>query len=565
MSKRILIVGGVAGGASAAARARRLDESAEIIMFERGPNVSFSNCCLPFFLSRTVEEASDLVLMDPVQFKSQYNIDARVCHEVTAINRKKKTITVKDLTTGKKSEEAYDTLVLSPGASPVRPKAIAGVDRENVFTIRNVVDIAALDTYLHENKIKDVAVIGGGFIGIEAAENLKHGGYNVTLIEALDQVMAPFDYDMAQILHRELHDQGVKLMLGNGVKAITASEVKLDNGAKVKAKAVVLAIGVRPETELAVKAGLEIGETGGIKVDQNYRTSDPDIYAVGDAIETFNQLTHKKTRLTLAGPAQRQARAAADDMYGIPHNNKGVVGSSCVRVFGLNAACTGLNEKACKAAGIPYDFVYIIPGDKVGLMPGAKPMHFKLIFEYPTGKVLGAQAIGQGSADKRIDVIATLIQMGGTLEDLKELELCYSPAYSTAKDVVNHAALVALNILYGRFRQVPVTKVRELVESKACIIDVREPGEFKAGHLKGAKNVPLSQLRERMKDIPKNKPVYLHCRSSQRSYNALLALQANGYTNVFNISGSYLGICNYEYFRDQTEGREMIMTAYNFN
>lgn len=565
MKKRILIVGGVAGGASVAARARRIDENAEVIMFERGPNVSFSNCCLPFYLSRTVAHSTDLVLMDPKQFKNQYNIDARVGYEVTAINRKKKTITVRNLKTGKSTEEAYDKLFLSPGAAPLKPKSITGVNGKNVFTIRNVVDIAALDDYIKKNKVQDVAVIGGGFIGVEAAENLRHSGLNVTLIEALNQIMVPFDDDMAQILHREMYDQGVNLMLGSGVKSISAKEVTLENGKKVKAQAVVLAIGVRPETDLAVKAGLELGETGAIKVDHNYMTSDPDIYAVGDAIEVYNQLTHKPARLTMAGPAQRQARAAADHMYGIPHNHKGVVGSSCIRIFDLNAACTGLNEKACKAAGINYDFVYVIPGDKVGLMPGSNPMHFKMLFEYPTGKILGAQAIGKGTADKRIDVIATLIQMGGTLEDLKELELCYSPAYSTAKDVVNHAALVALNLLYGRFKQVPVSSVRDLVKKKAFIVDVREPGEFALGHLKGAKNIPLSEFRGRMKEIPKNKPVYLHCRSSQRSYNALLALQAAGYDQVYNISGSYLGICNYEYFHDQTSKRERIMTEYNFN
>ncbi len=565
MGKRILIVGGVAGGASVAARARRLDESAEVIMFERGPNVSFSNCCLPFFLSRTIETSEDLVLMDPAQFKNQYNIKAKTGFDVVAINRKKKTITVKNLATGKKTDEAYDKLFLSPGAAPVRPKAINGVNRKNVFTIRNVVDIAALDAYIQKHKVKDIAVIGGGFIGIEAAENLCHAGYNVTLIEAMDQIMAPFDEDMAQILHKEMHDHGVKLLLGNGVKSISASEVTLADGKAVPAQVVVLAIGVRPETELAAKAGLALGETGAIKVDHNYQTSDPDIYAVGDAIEVYNQLTHKPARLTMAGPAQRQARAAADHMYGIPHNNKGVVGSSCIRIFDMNAACTGLNERACKAAGINYDFVYVIPGDKVGLMPESNPLHFKLIFEYPTGKILGAQAIGKGTAEKRVDVIATLIQMGGTLEDLKELELCYSPAYSTAKDVVNHAALVGLNLLYGRFKQVPVSEVRNLVSSKAIIIDVREEDEFALGHLKNAKNIPLSQLRKRMNEIPKNKPVYLHCRSSQRSYNAVLALQGNGYDQVYNISGSYLGICNYEYFRDQTTRRRKIVTEYNFN
>jgi rhodanese-related sulfurtransferase len=339
----------------------------------------------------------------------------------------------------------------------------------------------------------------------------------------------------------------------------------LQSGKKVAAKAVIMAIGVRPETKLAKDAGLEIGITGGIKVDHNYLTNDKDIYAVGDAAEVYNQLTHKPSLLALAGPAQKQARAAADHMYNIPHNNKGVIGSSVINIFDLRAASTGLNEKTAKAAGISYDFVYIIPGDKVGLMPNSNPMHFKLIYEYPTGKILGAQAIGKGNVDKRIDIIAAMISMGGTLEDLKELELCYAPLFGTAKDVVNFAALVGLNLLYGRFRQVPVTKVRELVESGAFIVDVREKNEFVKGHLINAVNIPLSEIRDRLDEIPKDKPVYLHCRSGQRSYNAVMALQNLGYDNVFNISGSFLGICCYEYYQDQVTGREKIVTEYNFN
>jgi rhodanese-related sulfurtransferase len=376
--------------------------------------------------------------------------------------------------------------------------------------------------------------------------------------------MNPFDYDMAQILHKEMMDKGINLILSDGVQKINEDSVELQSGKKVAAKVVVMAIGVSPETSLAKDAGLEIGETGGIKVDHNYLTNDKNIYAVGDAIEVYNRLTHKKTRLALAGPAQRQARAAADHMYNIPHRNNGVIGSSVVQVFDLGAASTGLNEKAAKAAGISYDFVYLIPGDKVGLMPESNPMHFKLIYEYPTGKILGAQAIGKGNVDKRIDVIATMITMGGTLEDLKELELCYAPLFGTAKDVVNHAALVALNILNGQFRQVPVTKVRELVENNAFIVDVREKDEYVEGHLKNAVNIPLSEIRGRLGEIPKDKPVYLHCRSSQRSYNAVMALQNIGYNNIINISGSYLGICCYEYFQDQVTGREKIVTEYNF-
>ncbi len=565
MPKRILVVGGVAGGASAAARARRLDESAEIIVFEKGPHASFSNCSLPFYLSGIVEDVDSLVLMNPEKFKKQYNLEVRVNSEVVKINRDRKTITVKDLNTGEEYEEAYDKLILSPGASPIKPRSIEGIDNPNVFTIRNVVDIDLLDRFITENNVKNVAVIGGGFIGIETVENLRLRGINVTLVEALDQVMAPFDYDMAQILHKELYDKGVNLILSDGLKKIEKDSIELQSGKKVEAEAVVVAIGVRPETALAEEAGLEIGETGAIKVDHNYRTSDKDIYAVGDAIEVYNRLSHKPTRLALAGPAQKQARAAADHIYNIPNRNPGVIGSSVIKLFDLNAASTGLNEKACKQAGINYDFVYIIPQDKVGLMPNSNPLHFKLIFEVPTGKILGAQAIGKGSVDKRIDVIATLIMMGGTLEDLKDLELCYSPMFSTAKDVVNIAALVGLNILNGEYKQVPVTKVRELVENNAYIIDVRERDEYEAGHLINAVNIPLSEIRQRIDEIPKDRPVYLHCRSSQRSYYAIRALQHMGFDNLYNISGSYLGICYYEYFNDQVTGRNKILTEYNFN
>ena len=565
MSNRILVIGGVAGGASAAARARRIDESAEVIMFERGPNVSFSNCALPFHLSGIVENSDDLVLMCPEKFKKQYNIEARVNSEVTKINREDKTVTVKNLETGDEYEESYDKLVLSPGANPILPRSIEGISGDNVFTVRNVVDIKKLNDYIVNNNIEDIAVVGGGFIGVEVAENLHLANKNVSLIEAQNQIMNPFDYDMAQILHKEMLDKGINLILSDGVQKINEDSVELQSGKKVDAKVVVMAIGVAPETSLAKDAGLEIGETGGIKVDHNYVTNDKDIYAVGDAIEVYNRLTHEKTRLALAGPAQRQARAASDHMYNIPHRNNGVIGSSVVQVFDLGAASTGLNEKTAKKSGINYDIVYTIPGDKVGLMPESNPMHFKLLYEYPTGKILGAQAIGKGNVDKRVDVIATMILMGGTLEDLKELELCYAPLFGTAKDVVNHTALVGLNLLNGQFRQVPVTKVRELVENDEFIVDVREKDEYAEGHLKNAVNIPLSELRDRLDEIPKDKPVYLHCRSAQRSYNAVMALQNMGYENVYNISGSYLGICCYEYFQDQVTGREKIVTEYNFN
>lgn len=563
MSKKFLIVGGVAGGASTAARLRRLDEKAEIIIFEKGPNVSFSNCSLPFHLSGIVENSDKLILMTPQGFQTKYNIEARVQQEVVRINREKKTITIKDLKTNRDYEESYDTLILSPGASPIVPD-LEGIHSKHVFTIRNVADIDRLNWYLQTDNVQDIAVVGGGFIGVEVAENLKLAGYNVSLVEFGQQIMAPFDYDMAQILHKEMTDKGVQVIVNDGLAKVTPNNMTLNSGKQLKAQAVVLAIGVRPEIRLAKEAGLTIGELGGIQVDANYVTSDPSIYAVGDAIEVFHQLTHKQTRLALAGPAQRQARAAANHMYNIPHHNKGVIGSSSVQIFDLVCATTGLNEKTALANGFQAKSVYLIAPDKVGLMPNSNPLHFKLVYETPTGKILGAQAIGKGNADKRIDVIATLITMGGTLEDLKELELSYSPMFSTARDIVNLAALVAQNLLHGHFKQVKVDEVRELIENQAFFLDVREKNEFESGHLINAHNIPLSELRERMDEIPKDQAVYVHCRSGQRSYNAVMALQNSGFSNVFNVSGSFLGICLYEYFTDITTNRDKIVTAYNF-
>lgn len=564
---KIVVVGGVAGGASAAARVRRLDAKAQIVMLERGAHVSFSNCCLPYHLSGTIPNSEALVLMTPERFRKQHDIDARTNSEVLAIHRAEKYVEVKDLLTGRVYNEPYDKLILAPGASPILPGSIPGIRGENVFAIRNVTDIQALKVYLDQPGKDRVAVVGGGFIGIEAAENLREAGKTVCLIEGLEQVMAPFDFDMAQLLHKELDDHGIRLYLSSMVTGIQADCVEAQtNGVPftVPADVVVMAIGVAPETKLAAEAGLEIGKTRGIKVNHNYQTSDPDIYAVGDAVESYDALRHCPGRLALAGPAQRQARAAADHIYGIPHNNRGYIGSSCIRVFSQNAAATGLNEKLAQAAGYSYDSVLIFPMDKVGIMPDSHYMAFKLVFEVPTGRILGAQAVGQGAVDKRIDVIAAMITMGATLEDLKELELCYSPVFGTAKDVVNQAALVGLNLLYNRFRQIHVSQVRPLVEQGAYILDVREAGEFSAGHIQGAHNIPLSQLRERMEEIPRDIPVYVHCRSSQRSYYAICCLQGNGFTNVYNISGSFLGICLYEYFNDKAQGRTPIVTKYNF-
>ncbi|MBQ2747147.1 MAG: FAD-dependent oxidoreductase [Firmicutes bacterium] len=562
---KLVVIGGVAGGASTAARVRRLDHDAEIVVFEKGEHVSYSNCALPYHLSGTVEDGDSLVLMTPEAFKNTHNIEVRVNSEVVKINRDEKTVTVK--APCGEYKESYDKLVIATGAAPVMPKSIKGIDGDNVFVVRNVTDIKKLKARVDSDEVKKIAVVGGGFIGVEVAENLKHAGKDVCLIEGMNQIMAPFDYDMVQILHKEMDDNGVKLYLSSSVSAIGdgfVTAVKDGEEFSVEADAVVMAIGVRPETGLAVDAELEIGVTGGIKVNHNYQTSDADIYAVGDVIESFNSLTHKPGRLALAGPAQRQARAAADHMYGIHHNNKGFIGSSCVRIFGQNAASTGLNCKTAAKEGFNYDYAIVLPPDKVGLMPDSNYLAFKLIFEVPTGRILGAQAIGRGAADKRIDVIAAMITMGATLEDLKELELCYSPVFGTAKDVVNYAALAALNILYGRSRQVHLEDVRALVESGAYIIDVRDAEEYEKGHIVTSHNIPMNELTARKDEIPTDRPVYVHCRTSHRSYYAFSYLKGMGFTNVWNIQGSYLGISLYEYFNDKKEGRKPILTDYNF-
>ncbi len=565
MGRKILVVGGVAGGASVSARLRRNSEKDQIVMFERGPHVSFSNCSLPYHLGGVVEEADDLVLMDPELFLKQYNIDARVNSEVIAIDRKNKTIVIKRTDTEEEYTENYDKLILSPGASPIVPK-LPGITDVNIFTVRNVVDIDKLNRFIKQMSSKDVTVIGGGYVGVEVAENLSEAGYNVSLIEATNQILRPFDYDMVQILHKVLIDHNVNLIVGDKVERFEKDKVILSSGKIVNAGAVIMAIGVSPETNLAKEAGLEIGETGAIKVDKNYLTSDPHIYAVGDAIEVYNALTQTMTKLSLAGPALKQARSVADHINNKSTLNKGYIGSSAIKVFEYNGASTGLNESLIKALNlkINYDIVRVILSDKVGIMPDAAPMHFKLLFEVPTGKVLGAQAIGKGDVTKRIDIIATVIKFGGTVEDLKDLELSYAPPFSTAKDIVNYAGYVGSNLLNGDFKQVNVDKVRELVENNNIIIDVRENYEYNRGHIKGAMNIPLSQLRERLNEIPKDKPVYLHCRTGQRSYNAALALQNLGFDNVINITGSFLGVSFYEHFNDKSNARESIVTEYNF-
>lgn len=549
MGKNIVIVGGVAGGASAAARCRRLDESATITIYEKGPDVSFSNCSLPYHLSKVVADADDIVLMQPSEFKLQYNIDAIVNHEVIAINAEAKTVNVRNVLDGTIQTVAYDELVLSPGAVPVRPQSIKGINDENVFTIRNVVDIKTLETFLIEHKTKTVTVVGGGFIGVETAENLVKGGYNVNLVEGCDHVLGAVDYDMAQIVQKTLLDNKVNLITNDSVTEITKTAVTLKSGRKLNSEVVIAAIGA----------------TGAISVDQNFQTNLPHIHAVGDAIEVTNRQTGQKQRLDLAFSAQIQARQATDHIYGRQTRNRGVIGSQCIPIFEINVASTGLTESDCQQNKLDHRVAMVIPKDKVPLMPHAKPLYFKLIFGYPSGKILGAQAIGESSVDKQIDIIAAMITQNGYVEDLETLELCYQPMFSTAKNAVNMAGLVATNILNGEYKQVPLSAVRGLVEKDAVIIDVREKVEYNEGHIINAINIPMSEFRQRLDEIPTEQPVYVHCLSSQRSYNVVRALGNLGYTNIYNITGSFLGISEYEYYQDTVSGRQPIVTDYRFD
>ena len=560
---KYVIIGGNTGGAGAAARLRRLDEQARIVMLEKGGHVSYSNCSLPYRLSGTVDQTEKLVLNTPEALRDSYNIETRTASEAVAIDRQAKQVQVKDLATGKVYAESYDKLVLAPGANAVVPR-IPGIEEASLFTVKTVDDVARLHSFLQQQSARRVSVIGGGFIGIEVAVNLREAGYEVAVIEAMPQILRTYDYDMVQILHKEMLDHGVELVLGDSVVAFHGSDVELKSGRAVPGDAVVMAVGVRPDTALAVQAGLAANQRGALLVDANYQTSDPDIYAVGDAVEVFNAITHKPMMLQLAGPAQKQARQAADHLMGRPVRNTGYIGSSCIKVFGYNAASTGLTETQCQQEGLAYETAYVLPKDRVALMPGSCPMHFKLIFEKPTGRVLGAQAISKGDAPKRVDVAAAVIKFGGTVDDLRDLELCYAPPFSTAKDPVNYAGLVACNLLDGAFRQVHVDQVRGLVESGACIIDVRPAAAYAQGHITTAVNIPLAQLRGRLDEIPKDRPVYIHCQIGQSSYNAVMALQGHGFSNVYNVAGGFLGICYNEYFNDQTQHRQPIVTGYCF-
>lgn len=537
---KVLIVGGVAGGASAATRLRRLDEKAQIILFEKGPYISYANCGLPYYIGGEIKERENLLVTKPALLRGRFGVDVRTDSEVVAIDRQAKTVTVKNHQTGETYKESYDKLLLSPGASPKKPDW-EGVNLPGIFTIRNVPDTCAVDDFIRETGAKRAAVVGGGFIGVEMAENLTARGLSVTLMEYQEQVLPPLDPEMAAIVHTHLRQNGVNLALGTAVsgfeKAGTGILVKTGKG-NLETDLVILSVGVAPDSGLAKEAGLELGMGGSIAVNDNYQTSDPDIYAVGDAIQVRSRLTGQDTLLPLAGPANRQGRAAAESILGRkPSHTKDVLGSSILKVFQLTAASTGLNEKQLKAAGIPYLKTYTHPASHAGYYPGGTPMSMKLLFG-PDGKVFGAQAVGQDGVDKRMDVLATVIRLGGTIYDLQDLELCYAPPYSSAKDPVNMLGFTAANILNGDMKDFYCEDLAGLDFDKVFLLDCRTPAEFAMGTIPGAVNIPLDELRNRLEELPKDKPVYEFCQVGLRGYIAYRILSQHGF-EAYNLSGGY--------------------------
>jgi NADPH-dependent 2,4-dienoyl-CoA reductase/sulfur reductase-like enzyme/rhodanese-related sulfurtransferase len=538
--RRVLIVGGVAGGASCAARLRRLDEFVEIVVFERGPYASFANCGLPYYVGNVIADERALLVASREMFRTRFNVDVQTETEVTGIDRHACTIMVRDGGTGASRTERYDALVLSPGAAPIRPP-LPGVDLPGVFAVRTIPDSRRIRSWITERHATSAVVVGGGFIGLEMVENLLQRELVVTVLEKLPQVMPPLDPEMALPLSEHLIAKGVKLQLGDGLASIEARDgggliVVAESGARLPADLVILAIGVRPETTLAKAAGLPLGPRGGIVVDAQMRTADPHIWAVGDAVEVPDVLTGQETVLPLAGPANRQGRVAAEAIAGRATQFRGVQATAVVGVLGLTAASTGASEKGLRRAGIAnFEKVYLHPGHHAGYYPGARPIHLKLLFSVPDGRILGAQAVGLEGVEKRIDVIATAIQFRGTVHDLAEAELCYAPQYGAAKDPVNLAGMLAVNVLTG---DMPVADWSALARTDAVVLDVREPEEFAAGHVPHAINLPLSQLRARHGELPRERDLWICCVVGQRAYYATRFLAQRGY-RVRNLSGGY--------------------------
>ena len=535
MSKTV-IIGGVAGGASCAARLRRLDANREIIMFERGRYISYANCGLPYHISGVIHNRSSLLLMTPELMHDRFRVDVRVENEVIKINRQEKTVTVKKLKTGETYDESYDDLVIATGSSPLRPR-IEGIDSDKIKTLWTVPDTDEIRKMANSGQNKSVAVIGGGFIGLEMAENLRHAGLEVSIIEAADQVMTPIDFEIAQILHENIRQNGVSLYLDDGVDSFKDNgeniSVKLKSGKTVDADFVILAIGVRPNSQLAKEAGLDLNQRGGIIVDDHMKTCDDHIYAVGDVIEVEEFITKERTMVPLAGPANKQGRIVADVLAGRDSTYKGTQGSSVAKVFDLTAASTGLNEKTLKRKGLEkhkdYETLIITQNSHAGYYPGALPLTLKLIFSLPDKKVLGAQIVGRDGADKRIDTIGTAIRFHATTDDLKDLELAYAPPYSSAKDPVNMAGFVAENIQTGLIR---FAEYNENVDENTLLLDVREEAETMAYSVPGAVNIPLGRLRENLDKLNKNKKIIVFCAVGVRAYTAARILSQNGFEDV---------------------------------
>ena len=539
MSKKVLIVGGVAGGASAAARLRRLDEKAEIIMFERDEYISFANCGLPYYIGETIKDRNKLLVQTPEAMKARFNIDVRTNSEVVRVDTSNKKVTVRSKQKGD-YEETYDQLILSPGAKALRPN-IPGIDSERIFTLRNIPDTDAIKAYVDKKGVESALVIGGGFVGVEMTENLKERGLDVTLVEAAPHILAPFDSDMVVIAEKELVQSQVRLILNDGVKSFreigSQVETTLNSDTKVTADLVILAIGVAPDTAFLKDSGIEFGPKGHILVNEKMETNVPGIYAVGDAIEVVDYVTKSKTAIPLAGPANKQGRIAADNVAGLSSSFQGSQGTSIIKIFGLTAASTGANERTLQRGEIPYHTVLIHPVSHASYYPGAVPMTLKLIFN-EEGKVLGAQGMGYDGVDKRIDVLATVIRLGGTIKDLTELELSYAPPFSSAKDPVNMAGFVAQNILSGRSKMLTWDQVAKLDKEEYILVDVRTEVEFLNGHVEGAINIPVDTLRERLGELDPGKKIIEYCQVGLRGHVAESILSQHGY-EVINVTGGY--------------------------
>jgi NADPH-dependent 2,4-dienoyl-CoA reductase/sulfur reductase-like enzyme/rhodanese-related sulfurtransferase len=542
-SRRVLIVGGVAGGASCAARLRRLDERASITLIDRGPHVSFANCGLPYYVGNVIADEKKLLVASPELFRDRFEIEVRTGTEAIAVDCTNRTLTLRDVASGDTRVEPYDALVLAPGAAPIRPP-LPGIDGPGIFAVRSIPDTQRIRAWIESHAAKQAVVVGGGFIGLEMAENLALRGIAVTILEKLPQVMPPLDPEMVVPVMQHLRERGVTLHLRDGLAAIEADGARLvvvaESGARLAADLVILAIGVRPETALAQRAGIAIGTRGGILVDEQMRTSDPHVWAVGDAVEVRDLLLGQEAVVPLAGPANRQGRVAAESIVGRATRFRGVQATAVVGVLGMTIASTGASEKGLRRAGVgDFAKVYLHPGHHAGYYPGAKPIHLKLLFSTRDGRILGAQAVGTEGVEKRIDVIATAIQLGGTVHDLAEAELCYAPQFGAAKDPVNLAGMIAANVLAG---DMPIADWDRVGDGAALLVDVRDPAEYAAGHLPGAINLPLGELRRRHGELPHDREIWLCCGVGQRAYYATRFLAQSGY-RAANLSGGYTTYC----------------------